>query len=703
MRRTIINRTFLIALLSLFMLTGCQKDDDNGSGTGANRQEVKVAVVLPMSSGMQQRWERTIGWALQNIEAAQKNVTHGVKLTIEWYDEDVVNIEKTIKELASREDIAAIVGPMYSANAMIASKLCARSRKTLITTTASSAELIRASANKTHFWALTETDISQCEVLLSKAMLYGAKRVSLLAKEDVYGQTFVDWFAFQAKELGLEVVNVGVYTDATVKSVFKQCAAELVDYLICVPSSTDNLELMLQAWAESKGMTARLLFSDVAYSSALLEKYSTLAEGIEGVAMSSDPTSGFAISYEVKYDEQPVLGEAQAYDAMMLIAYASFYMQLSGETDMNNSLCHVVDGRDGSFGSWMAEDMRITFDAFAGGKSPDIKGASGSLNFDAKVYTNVLYSVYASWMVYQGKFIILDYNTCDGGNRTDATLSGWNWKNSQSQEFDGGSPSISYPPLKEQWALIVAASEGWRNYRHQADALEMYRLLKQQGYTDDRIVLIMEDDIASNPNNPNKGVIKVRPTGENLYTNVKIDYKLSAITPSDIASILRGEKGEKLPEVIAADESDNVLVFWSGHGAPGHFVWGEYGQFTNTLMQQTLQSLSEQKKYRKMLWLVETCYAGSVAVAAKGIPGVMFITASNENETSKADIYNDELGVWMTNRYTSTLDEQISENPAIPLRDLYFKLFRNTVGSHVTVYNQGYFDNIYQCTMEEFL
>lgn len=703
MRKTINNQAFLIALLSLFFLTGCQKDDEHGNGAGANRREVKVAVLLPMSNGMQKRWERTVDWALQNIEAAQKNIAHGVKITVEWYDEDAVDIEMTVKDLALRDDIAAIVGPMYSANVMIASKQCARTKKTLITTTASSAELIRANANRTNFWALTETDISQCEVLLSKALLYGAKKVSLLAKADVYGQTFVDWFAFQAKELGLEVGSVGIYTDATVKAVFKQCAAEQVDYLVCVPSSTDNLESMLQARAESKDMTARLLFSDVAYSSALLTKMGALAEGIEGVAMSSDPASGFAISYEVKYDEQPVLGEAQAYDAMMLIAYAAFHMQLSGDTDMNSALCHVVDGRDDNFGSWMAEDMRITFDAFADGKSPDIKGASGALDFDAKVYTNVLYSVYASWMAYQGKFVILDYNTCDGGKRTDATLAGWNWKNSQSQEFDGSSPSIIYPPLKEKWALIVAASAGWRNYRHQADALEMYRLLKKQGYTDDHIVLVMEDDIAQNPNNPNKGVIKVRPTGDNLYSNVKIDYRLSTVTPNEIASILRGEKSERLPEVISADQSDNVLVFWSGHGAPGHFVWSEHGQFSNSLMRKTLQALSDQKKYRKMLWLVETCYAGSVAVAAKEIPGVMFITASNENETSKADIYSDELGVWMTNRYTSTLDEQISANPAIPIRDLYFKLFRNTVGSHVTVYNQSHFDNLYQCTMEEFL
>lgn len=702
MKKHINNNRLLIVLLFSLLLSACQKKDEP-QDLAASHKEVKVAVVLPMSGGMQKRWERTIGWALENIKAAQRNQERGVKLTIEWYDENVVDIEKTITELAARSDIVAIVGPMYSANAMIASKLCAKTNKTLITTTASSAELIRASANKTHLWALTETDISQCEVLLSKARLYGAHRVSLMAKADLYGQTFIDWFAFQAKELGLEVGSVSIYTDQTVASIFKQCAAEDIDYLICVPSSLDNLESMLQAKAQTPKMSTKLLFSDVAYSWTVLERFGVIAEGIEGVAMSSDPTSGFAISYDVKYNEQPVLGEAQAYDAMMLIAYAAYYMELSVEKDMNRAMCHIVDGRDESFGSWMAEDMRLNFNALSAGKSPDIKGASGSLDFDSKVYTNVLYSVYASWMVYQGRFAILDYNTCDGGKRTDATLAGWNWKNSQSQEFDGNTPAVTYPALKSKWALIVAASSQWRNYRHQADALEMYRLLKKQGYTDDRIVLIMEDDIAQNSNNPHKGVIKVRPASENLYTNVQIDYKLSTISPQDITSILCGEKNARLPEVIGADQSDNVLVFWSGHGTPGAFVWNQESEFSSTMMRQTLESLFDQKKYRKMLWLVETCYAGSVAQGANAIPGVLFITASNQNETSKADVYSDELGVWMSNRYTSTLEEQININPAILLRDLYFKLFRNTIGSHVTVYNQQYFDNMYKCSMSEFL
>lgn len=689
-------------MMCFLLLAACSTEDDEKALSG-QREEIKVAVILPFTDGMQSRWERTMSWALQNIEIGQENQPKGVSIAIEWYDEDAVDIEETVGQLVDRDDIKAIIGPMYSANAMQAAKKCSKSEKTLFTTTASSAELIRACANKQYLWALTETDISQCEVLLSKAMLYGAKTVSLLAKEDMYGQTFIDWFAFQAKELGLTVDGICSYTDETVRQSYSTCVKSGSDYIICIPSSTDNLKEMLYARQETIGAQSQLLFSDVAYSPSMINQLGTMSQGIEGVAMSGDPSSGFSISYEVKFGEQPLLGEAQAYDAIMMVAYAAFIMQQTGETDMNQALCRLVDGREENPGSWRAEDMYSVFNALASGKSPDIKGASGSLDFDGKVYTNVLHTVYANWMVYNDKFIILDYNTSDGGNRTDATLAGWNWKNSQSQEFDNNSSSLTYPTLKSKWALIVAASTGWSNYRHQADALEMYRLLKKQGYTDDRIVLVMEDDIANNPDNPHEGVVRVQPSGENLYQNVLIDYKLSSITPNDIGLILRGGKSERLPEVISADDTDNVLIFWSGHGAPGCFVWNEDERFAADLMRTTLQTLAMEKKYRKMLWLTEACYAGSVAKESEGLPGIMFITAAAENETSKADTFNDELGVWMTNHFTSTLEEQINLNPSISLRDLYFKLFRNTVGSHVTIYNQPNFDNLYQCTMKEFL
>lgn len=108
-------------------------------------------------------------------------------------------------------------------------------------------------------------------------------------------------------------------------------------------------------------------------------------------------------------------------------------------------------------------------------------------------------------------------------------------------------------------------------------------------------------------------------------------------------------------------------------------------------MRKILESLSENGNYRKMLWMVETCYAGSVARASEGIPGVMFITAADENETSKADVFSNKLNVWMSNRFTSTFQDLIDKEPGISIRDLYYGLFQNTVGSHVMCNSQDLF------------
>lgn len=63
------------------------------------------------------------------------------------------------------------------------------------------------------------------------------------------------------------------------------------------------------------------------------------------------------------------------------------------------------------------------------------------------------------------------------------------------QDFDKNSQR-SYPPREESYALIVAASSGWENYRHQAGAYLMYQMLKSNGLDDDHILLVSEDDIA---------------------------------------------------------------------------------------------------------------------------------------------------------------------------------------------------------------
>lgn len=68
--------------------------------------------------------------------------------------------------------------------------------------------------------------------------------------------------------------------------------------------------------------------------------------------------------------------------------------------------------------------------------------------------------------------------------------------------------------------MVVATSSGWDNYRHQADALAAYQLLKSRGVRDDHIVLIMADDIAGNARNREPGVVRNVAGGGPTFTTM---------------------------------------------------------------------------------------------------------------------------------------------------------------------------------------
>ena len=65
----------------------------------------------------------------------------------------------------------------------------------------------------------------------------------------------------------------------------------------------------------------------------------------------------------------------------------------------------------------------------------------------------------------------------------------WNWTTSQIEDmYDEEAVDLPYPPLEDQFAVVIATSTGRNNYRHQADALAQYRMLKGFGYDDDHII-----------------------------------------------------------------------------------------------------------------------------------------------------------------------------------------------------------------------
>ena len=76
----------------------------------------------------------------------------------------------------------------------------------------------------------------------------------------------------------------------------------------------------------------------------------------------------------------------------------------------------------------------------------------------------------------------------------------------------------------KQWAVLVAGSNGYENYRHQADVCHAYQVLKSHGIPEEQIIVMMYDDIAHSHRNPTPGKIINHPKGKDVYQGVPKHY-----------------------------------------------------------------------------------------------------------------------------------------------------------------------------------
>ena len=712
MRR--IFRTILM-LLCIIQAAGCREKDPDGIISKTRWETVSVAVITPFNESQDytERYRRTAKWFLDNFHAAQLSMERGIKIKLEWYDESAEDMKALGKELAASRKIVAVIGPEYSVDLDEFASAFAISGKPLIAPVASSEEVIRrystaqaGTMEKSPFlWALTETDISQSEVLLSLVTSVGGKSIALLSSDDTYGTTYTNWIPFLARELGLEVKALLKYSDqASLESAVPQLMRSGADFGICaLGGSHDVLYIAGQRKFYGDGIP-HLLFSDTSMNVDLMDMGAD-GEGIEGVSMYADPSSGFELSYTERYGVPPNSVEAHFYDALLLTGLAAFHMQHTGETNMNESIRLLTSPRDAyTLSAWDIMGMQTCLTRLEYGETlPDLRGATGRISFDRDALTSVLHSTYAHWLIHEGTVVTLDYASSDGNKRTEGTMASWNWRAQVEQKIEDSDAVVSFGALKDKWALLVAGSKGWSNYRHQADVLNVYQALKRCGWNDDHIVLIMQDDMAFDGNNVHPGVISSSPGGPNLYADVVLDYRADTLEIADIKDIITGRKSPHLPYVLDTDEGSDILIYWTGHGRPGYFCWmDESAGFSAEQLRGGLSELEAAGNYRKILICAEPCYSASVVKATEGLKGVLGIASASDTEFSFADNYSVELRTWMSDRFTNNLINALSGDRNLTYKELYSYLVSHTLGSHVGIFNAAMFGNLYREAPAEF-
>ncbi|KER19316.1 hypothetical protein T265_15580, partial [Opisthorchis viverrini] len=94
----------------------------------------------------------------------------------------------------------------------------------------------------------------------------------------------------------------------------------------------------------------------------------------------------------------------------------------------------------------------------------------------------------------------------------------------------------------KNWVVLVAGTNTWRNYRHQADVFHAYQIVRKNNVPAENIITFAYDDIANKPRNPFKGKVFHDYLYEDIYQGVEIDYRGKDVTRDNFVKVLKGDE-----------------------------------------------------------------------------------------------------------------------------------------------------------------
>ncbi len=697
------HHSLLVLTLLALMHTGCSPDGP-----------LHVAVFMPTFADQTTTERPALKWVADSVNAAGGIDGRTLVFDNAYYDpmQSDDSIITSAQTIAADDTYVAAIGPGTSEHLSLVADTFLEHKKPLVSFTSAGAELFRAYGGKGFLWRTRESDIAQTELLVRFAQERAATRIALVSTLDQDGYSFFSWFGFFAREMGFanDAVKIQALTDDSMCSQTVMKALEDKPNIVFVAVSDPmQVQCVIQA-ASPPGMPRPLIVvADTGLDlPRLLAEMGPVADGIEG--MSPVPfAADFEAAYQVETGEGLPPHGASEYDAGLLVAYGLQYSEGEGGQALMDGLKEAATGREGSY-SWDAAGIKGALASIGDGHCPDITGATGPLEFDADYGMDLAASTFSHWTWETDKRVFHEqYWTGDADFRTST---GVLVRPEQSALPDVSGTGSDYTPSAaktELWAVIAALSSGWENYRHQADALRQYQILRGNGVADDHIILILADDVAKASKNPLPGQVRNEVSGKNLRANAQVDYGLT-ITAEQLMDILLGNATTATPKVVKSTASSNLYLYLAGHGGEigmtinaTSAAEGLYGSdqalLTPKLLRDTLCTLRAEDRVRRVFVAVESCYGGVFGDAGYfGIEsgcnagttpllGVTLLSAADVTEVSFAASYDPKVRAWVGDAFSQRFAGNVEDSLALTLTDLYKEVYLGVTGSHASLYN----------------
>ena len=224
----------------------------------------------------------------------------------------------------------------------------------------------------------------------------------------------------------------------------------------------------------------------------------------------------------------------------------------------------------------------------------------------------------------------------------------------------------------DNWAVLVSASKYYFNYRHYGNILNVYELLKEQGFDDDHIIILDTSLTACDKRNPRMGEIRTffdssstsSSSHRNVNTNVIADYKGDE---ASVESFLRLLSGKYLQSTInskklLSSHRSNVLIYLSGHGDIGIFKFRDKEVLTSSQLSSAIVEMKSQKRFNNLLLVADTCKAATL-LSPNSMPpfvkNVSFISSSLENEYSYPYVHSTDIGAHIIDKFSLKFTQTI--------------------------------------------
>lgn len=261
----------------------------------------------------------------------------------------------------------------------------------------------------------------------------------------------------------------------------------------------------------------------------------------------------------------------------------------------------------------------------------------------------------------------------------------------------------------ENYAVLVAGSKDFVNYRHQSNVYHNYKVLVEKGFKKENIIVMAYDDIANNSRNPFKGQVFNKPNGPDVYGGIQIDYKGVDVTPDNFVHVLLGEEeavqGIGTGRVLKSTNEDNVYLLFDDHGGDNVIAFPKSVMYQNTL-NAALQKMYDTGKYKQMVFYMEACHSGSMFNDGK-LPNntkIFVTTSANPHESSygtycgaDAKVNGTSIGACLGGQYaTSWLEEldELEDWSSVTLAEQYQHIVKKTTKSNPSNYGDLSFQDL---------